>query len=139
LLAHFDAGQIAALSARIDPETDSGFDYYPLPKPGERFPIADPALAPRLTPRPDDDARFLHGLFDGIAGIEALAYQRLAELGAPRLARLRSLGGGAANPVWTRLRARRLQVPFVAPLSDEAAYGSALLARHGWHQSKGEV
>ena len=132
LLAHFDAGQIAALSARIDPETDSGLDYYPLPKPGERFPIADPALAPRLTPRPADDARFLHGLFDGIAGIEALAYQRLAELGAPPLARLRSLGGGAANPVWTRLRARRLQVPFVAPLSDEAAYGAALLARHGW-------
>ncbi len=132
LLAHFDAGRIAELSAQIDPETDSGLDYYPLPKPGERFPIADPALAPRLTPRPEDDARFLHGLFDGIAGIEALAYACLAELGAPRLSRLRSLGGGAANPVWTRLRARRLQVPFVAPLSDEAAYGAALLARHGW-------
>jgi sugar (pentulose or hexulose) kinase len=132
LLAHFDAARIADLSARIDPETDSGLDYYPLPKPGERFPVADPALAPRLTPRPADDVRFLHGLLEGIAGIEALAYARLAELGAPSLRQLRSLGGGAANPVWTRLRARRLRVPFVAPLSDEAAHGAALLARHGW-------
>ncbi|MGL5010507.1 MAG: FGGY-family carbohydrate kinase [Paracoccaceae bacterium] len=136
LLAHFDAGRIAELSARIDPETDSGLDYYPLPKPGERFPIADPTLAPRLKPRPDDDALFLHGLFDGIAGIEVLAYARLAELGAPKLCRLRSLGGGAANPVWTRLRSRRLQVPFVEPLSEEAAYGAARLARHGWQGAK---
>jgi sugar (pentulose or hexulose) kinase len=88
-------------------------------------------MAPRVQPRPTEDARFLHALFEGVAGVEALAYRRLAELGAPPLRRLRSLGGGAANPVWTRLRERRLQVPFLPPLSDEAAFGAALLARHG--------
>lgn len=36
-------------------------DYYPLTKPGERFPVNDPAMQPRLTPRPEDDARFLQG------------------------------------------------------------------------------
>jgi D-ribulokinase len=42
-------------------------------------------MVPRDTPRPDDDAEFLHGLLEGIAGIEAMAYRRLAELGAPGL------------------------------------------------------
>ncbi|MEM6322918.1 MAG: FGGY-family carbohydrate kinase [Pseudomonadota bacterium] len=131
LLRFFDADALATLSQRIDAETKSGLDYYPLAKPGERFPINDPGLAPRLAPRPDDDAAFLHGLFEGIAGIEALAYQRLAELGAPRLGSLRSVGGGAQNPVWTRLRERRLGVPMRSARSTEAAYGSARLAMRG--------
>lgn len=131
LLAHFTAAQMADLSPHIDPDQDTGLDFYPLPAPGERFPIADPALPPRTTPRPAEDARFLHALFEGIAGIEALAYRRLAELGAPALTSVRTVGGGAANPVWTRIRARRLGVAMPAPRSDEAAYGTALLALRG--------
>lgn len=131
LLAHFTADDIATLSATLDPETDTGLDYYPLPKPGERFPIADPDLPPRVSPRPSRDEAFLQGLFEGVAGVEALAYRRLAELGAPALVQLRSVGGGASNPVWTRLRERKLHVPMVPPLSTEAAYGTALLALKG--------
>jgi sugar (pentulose or hexulose) kinase len=131
LLAHFTAAEIAALGAAIDPETDSGLDYYPLPGPGERFPVADPGLAPRLTPRPADPAQFLHGLFEGVAAVEALGYARLAELGAPPPRRLCTVGGGAKNPVWTRLRARRLGVAMIPPRSDEAAHGAALLAMRG--------
>jgi xylulokinase len=131
LLAHFGADDLARLSPMIDPETDSGLDYYPLPGRGERFPVADPALAPRVTPRPADDARFLQGLFEGIAAIEAAGYARLAHLGAPALRSVRSVGGGAGNPVWTRLRARRLGVPMPAAQSDAAAYGAALLAQRG--------
>lgn len=135
LLAHFSPDQLAALSARIDPETDSGLDYYPLAAAGERFPINDPAFPPRLAPRPADDAAFLHGLFDGIAGIEALGYARLAELGAPALRSVRSVGGGAANAAWTRIRARRLGVPMARPLHEEAAVGAAMLARAGAAQT----
>jgi sugar (pentulose or hexulose) kinase len=131
LLVHFTPDQMAALSPLIDPEAGTGLDYYPLPAVGERFPIADPTLLPRITPRPARDVDFLHALFEGVAGIEALAFQRLAELGAPPLRSMRSVGGGAANPVWTRIRARRLGVPMVAPLSDEAAFGTALLAMRG--------
>ena len=36
LLKHFTPAEMAALSERIDPETDSGLDYYPLPGTGER-------------------------------------------------------------------------------------------------------
>lgn len=131
LLAHFTPEQIATLSDQINPETASGLDYYPLPAAGERFPIADPALAPRISPRPAEDAHFLHGLFEGIAAVEALGYSKLAELGAPPLRSLRSLGGGAANPVWSRLRQRRLGVPFELPRSFDAAYGTAVLALRG--------
>jgi len=52
LLQFFTPDAIRRLSAMIDAERDSGLDYYPLPGTGERFPIADPTLSPRLTPRP---------------------------------------------------------------------------------------
>jgi hypothetical protein len=37
-------------------------------------------------------------MLEGIAGIEALGYRRLKELGAPALRSVRSVGGGARNP-----------------------------------------
>lgn len=131
LLAHFTPARMAELTAEIDAEADTGLNYYPLPATGERFPIADPALPSRVTPRPDRDADFLHALLEGVTGVEVLAYRRLAELGAPPLRSLRSVGGGTANPAWMRLRARHLGVQMPVPLSEEAAYGTALLARRG--------
>lgn len=131
LARHFDPAALATLSARLDTSCSSGLDYHPLPRPGERFPVADPALAPRETPRPADDATFLHGLLEGIARIEALGYRRLAELGAPPLRSVRSVGGGARNAAWTAIRARVLGVPFVAAASEEAAVGAAILALRG--------
>ncbi|MGL6209100.1 MAG: FGGY-family carbohydrate kinase, partial [Paracoccaceae bacterium] len=131
LLAHFSAGEIAALSVGMDAEADTGLDYYPLPGVGERFPIADPGMVGRVSPRPDDPVRFLQGLLEGIAGIEALGYARLAELGGPALTSVRSMGGGAGNAAWSAIRARKLGVPMLAPLSEAAAYGAALVARRG--------
>jgi len=128
LAAHLPTDRIAALSARIDPATDSGLDYYPLARPGERFPVADPAHAPRVTPRPEDDARFLHGLLEGVARIEAQGYRRLAEHGAPPLRAIRTVGGGAANATWTALRARILGAPALAAASESAAVGAARVA-----------
>ena len=40
-------------------------------------------------------------------------------------------GGGAANDVWTQIRAQRLGVPVRASEHTEAAYGAALLALQG--------
>ena len=94
LAQHFSLARIIELSAAIDPATETGLGYYPLGSPGERFPIADPALQPRLMPRPDSDADYLKAMLEGIAAIEALGYRRLAELGAPRLTSVRSVGGG---------------------------------------------
>jgi D-ribulokinase len=127
----FDDRQLAALSEKIDPAVASPLDYIPLPKPGERFPVNDPTLAPRLSPRPADDAEFLHGLLESLARIEARGYGLLAELGATPVRRVETAGGGAQNPVWTRIRQRLLGVPVTRATHAEAAYGAALLARDG--------
>ena len=127
----FDECQLAALSAAIDPTVPSPLDYLPLPRTGERFPINDPHLSPRLTPRPADDAVFLHGLLESMARIEAQGYRLLADLGATPLVEVESAGGGAQNTTWTRIRQRLLGVPVAPAAHTEAAYGAALLARHG--------
>ncbi|MGA9164318.1 MAG: FGGY-family carbohydrate kinase, partial [Thiobacillus sp.] len=127
----FDDRQLAALSESIDPSVASPLDYLPLPKPGERFPVNDPTLAPRLSPRPADDAEFLHGLLESLARIEARGYGLLAGLGATPVRRVETAGGGAQNSAWTRIRQRRLGVPVNRAAHTEAAYGSALLARDG--------
>lgn len=127
LRRHFDDAQLAALSRRIDPSRNSPLDYYPLTGIGERFPVNDARLAPRLEPRPDSDAEFLHGMLQGLARIEAAGYARLAELGAPPLKRVVTNGGGAQNDIWRTMRERLLGVPVSTAVHGEAAYGSALL------------
>lgn len=128
LARYFEPREIETLSARIDPETATGLDYYPLPRVGERFPVFDPALEPKLSPRPADDASFLKAMLEGIAGIEALAFERLGSLGAPALRSIRSVGGGAKNDVWTKIRLKRLGVVAAPVRSEEAAAGAAILA-----------
>ncbi len=131
LRAFFDDVQLQDLSRRIDPARPSGLDYYPLLQPGERFPVSDPAYAPRLDPRPQDEVQFLYGLLEGIARIEAQGYRLLQDLGTTPLTSVRSAGGGAGNAAFTAIRARLLGVPVSTAAITDAAYGSALLARDG--------
>jgi len=127
----FDDRQLAALSEQIDPAVASPLDYLPLPRTGERFPVNDPQLAPRLAPRPPDDTEFLHGLLESLARIEAEGYGLLAALGATPVSRVETAGGGARNAVWARIRQRRLGLPVTRAAHIEAAYGAARLARDG--------
>lgn len=127
----FDNRQLAVLSSQIKADQPSGLDYYPLPRPGERFPLNDPALQPRLLPRPSDDVAFLHGLLEGLARIELQGYQLLQQLGATPLRKVLSAGGGAQNAAWTAIRHNLLGVPVAPAPHTEAAYGSALLAARG--------
>ena len=128
----FGAGALEALSARIDPAAPSPFDYYPLNRIGERFPVADPAMAPRLEPRPEDDATYLHGLLESIARVEAAGYAALAALGAPPPGAVSTVGGGARSAVWTAIRARVLGLPVRAAAEVEGSVGLARwIARMG--------
>jgi D-ribulokinase len=116
----------------LQPDQPTGLDYYPLAKPGERFPVNDPDLAPRLEPRPADDAMFLQAMLEGLSAIETTGYQRLAELGAAPLKSLRTVGGGAKNKAWQQMREKMLHIPFLPAASDEASVGTARLALQGW-------
>ena len=123
----FPNADLGDLSARMKPDEPTGLHFYPLTRPGERFPIADPNLPPRLTPRPADEGVYFQAVLEGIAEIEALAYRRLRELGAPALRSVRSVGGGAGNADWARIRHRLLAAPFETALSQEACVGTARL------------
>jgi sugar (pentulose or hexulose) kinase len=131
LLRYVDGEAMARLTPRLDPARPTGLDYWPLPGRGERFPVNDPDMVSRVEPRPGDDAVFFQGLLEGIAAIESRAYALLAELGAPAVRTVRTVGGGAGNMAWTRIRADRLRADLRPAASLEAAYGTALLARRG--------
>jgi D-ribulokinase len=124
----FTSRELENLSQEIDGLKASQLDYYPLLKPGERFPINDPNLLPRLEPRPDSEVEFLHELLESIARIEARGYELLQDLGSDKLSRVYTAGGGAKNRVWRSIRERLLQVPVECSVNVEAAYGTALLA-----------
>ena len=130
LRQYFSDDRLIELSKRIDPANNSPYDYYPLPKTGERFPYNDPALAPRLIPRPDDDVQFLHGILQGLSCIEAAGYAKLVSLGATPLNAVSTCGGGAVNSAWRQIRQRLLAVPVSTAAHGEAAYGAAILAKH---------
>jgi sugar (pentulose or hexulose) kinase len=124
----FSDGQIEALSRQIDPEQPSGLRLRPLPARGERFPVDDPELEPVLEPRPVSDALYLQALLEGLTALELAGWQRLQALGMEPLQRVISLGGGARNPQWRRMRERALGVPVFNRPRLSAARGMAQLA-----------
>uniref|UniRef100_A0A7S3UGI4 D-ribulose kinase n=1 Tax=Picocystis salinarum TaxID=88271 RepID=A0A7S3UGI4_9CHLO len=136
LRAHFTDDELAKLSEEIDPSTSSNLDYYPLPSVGERFPVCDPQMAPRMVPVPESRAEFLKAILEGIAKIEQRSYALLLELGASPLQLVVTCGGGAQNATWNSIRHRVLGVPVQRSDKVEAAYGSALLAMQGWRRRK---
>ncbi len=130
VLKHFFTNEeLKGLSEKININYRSNLDYYPLLKPGERFPINDPTFAPKLDPIPDNKVEFLQGLLESMAKIEALGYTKLQALGATPVTQVYTAGGGAKNENWTKIRQHYLQVPVKVSSQTEAAYGTALLAK----------
>jgi sugar (pentulose or hexulose) kinase len=136
LLKFFTQDQLASLESSLDHAKPTGTDYYPLPSVGERFPVSDPHLAPRLTPRPADDAQFLQGIYEAFARVEQTGFAKLAELGGPALRNVRHAGGGSRSAAWMALRGKSLGVPQLPAWSEEAAAGAARLA---WRSLSHEI
>ena len=136
LLKYLSKKQLDALTPVLEPETSTGLDYYPLTSSGERFPLNDATLEPRLEPRPDNDVTFLQGMLEGMAGIEVSGYNALTELGAPAVRKVYTAGGGSVNPAWRKIREQKLGVPVVTAEHTEASYGSAVLAMRGYVKAK---
>jgi sugar (pentulose or hexulose) kinase len=79
-----------------------------------------------MTPRPTDDAAFLHGLFQGIARTERECYGVMAAHGAKMRTQILTAGGGA-NLVWTAIRPVVLGMSPGPAQSSGAAVGTARL------------
>ena len=125
---YFTDEQMLNLTKELKPELDTGLNYYPLLKKGERFPINNPELAPHLTPESENDATFFQALLEGIAEIERTGYKLLQQLGAPYPNSVITNGGGAINTAWNQIRENKLGVPVRKALHSDAAFGSAKLA-----------
>ena len=129
----FSDDQLSELSRQICVDRPSGLELRPLPSIGERFPVDDPLLEPVLEPRPVSDALYLQALLEGLVRIEVAGWKRLQQLGAPPPQRVISLGGGARNPQWRRLRQQALGVPVLNRPQLNAATGMARLAADALH------
>ncbi len=130
VLKHFFTDEeLEQFSQKINLDKTTKLDYYPLLKPGERFPINDPRLQPQIEPRPNNKVEFLQGLLESMAKIEALGYKKLQKLGATPVSQIYTAGGGAKNKNWAKIRQHYLQVPVKISPQTEAAYGTALLAK----------
>ena len=111
LLDFFNLEYIEELSKQINPSKSSGLNLLPLSSQGERFPIDDPNLQPKLDPRPVSDSLYLHALLEGLAKIEAKGWQKLNELGADLPRQIITIGGGAKNITWKKIREREIGIP----------------------------
>ncbi len=127
LAKYFTPSEIREYSSIINPEIPSGLNYYPLVSPGERFPINDPGLQPRLTPRPKEKWKFLQGLLEGMAKIEAECYHAIKDRGGNFPQTLYTAGGGAENATWTAIREMALGQKILNAKNTEAAVGVARL------------
>ena len=111
LLDFFNVEYINELSTQINPAKSTGIDLIPLSKKGERFPVDDPNLQPKLDPRPVSDSLYLHAILEGLAKIEAKGWRKLQELGADLPKQIITIGGGAKNITWKKIREREIGIP----------------------------
>ncbi len=133
---YFNDEQMLILTKQLKPGVHTNLNYYPLIETGERFPVNDPNLTPRLTPKVDNDALFFQGLLEGIAEIEHTGYKLLEQLGAPYPTSIQTAGGGAINTAWQQIREHKLGVPVTTATYTAAAYGAAKLAAKNYSSNK---
>ena len=132
LLAHFSPDEIEVLTPLIDLETETGLDYYPLTAKGERFPIADPDFPPRWRRVQRAAKSFSRRSSKVSPASRRSATEGSPNSGRPPSSRCARSEAAPGIPPGLRIRERKLGVPFIEPISSEAAYGTALLAMRAW-------
>ena len=106
--------EIKELSRQINTSKNTSLNLLPLNSKGERFPINNPNLEPILGPRPVSDSLYLHALFEGLATIELKGWQRLQELTGSFPKKIITVGGGAKNPQWRKIREKIINIPILS-------------------------
>lgn len=77
----------------------------------------------------------VESVWAGVACVERLCFDVLADQGAPLTGRLSSSGGGTRSTTWNRMRATLLNRPIALPETAEGSLGMAILARWGAGQA----
>jgi len=144
LLNYYSIEQLSFLNQQISEQDVTTFlqnnpkKYYPLSSTGERFPVSDPQLQPKLPPIPSckmDDIsysesclqshkHFLLNLLYGLTLIEQQSYQKLEEMSNTEIKQVYTVGGGINSPVWMLLRKKVMRSKLFKPaIHTQAAYG----------------
>ncbi len=123
----FSDSEIEELSRQINPSKKTNLNLLPLNTKGERFPENNPFLKPILRPRPVSDSLYLHALFEGLARIENKGWERLSEISGSRPRKIVTVGGGAKNASWRKIREQIINIPIVSS-KKTTSFGTALLA-----------
>lgn len=123
-----DLGELDAKAAAHGPATAI---IYPLVGTGERFPFSVPDAESFTLGDPQDEVERYRAILEGVAFVERLGYERLAELGAEVRPPIATAGGGAASAMWTRIRATVLGTPLVRKTEASTALGAAILGAAG--------
>ena len=109
----------------------ASFITYPIPNRGERFPIANKDM-PSLSSGPAlDEVDRYRGILEGIAFAERMAYEKLANAGAPNSGPLFTVGGGSRSTMWCSLRATILQRSISTVKVSGSDIGAAMIAGAG--------
>ena len=133
---------LAGASRRLTNRTDNFPSIpisYPLAGTGERFPVVRPDargfvrigardLSLNDAARTLDPDILLASIMLGIACVERLSLDLMADAGAAVGGNLSSSGGGTKNEWWTQLRADLLERTITIPRSSEGSIGMAILA-----------
>ena len=104
---------------------------YPLVGRGERFPFVASDASRFGVGEPTDEAHRVRAALEGVAFVERLGYERLAQLGAVVRPPVVIAGGGSRSAVWNRIRATVLGMPLVAAPGASTAAGACILAAAG--------
>lgn len=130
-LAHLASARLPALDRAAADRGPASVVAYPLRREGERFPFVSGAARGFVLGTPADDADRHRATLEGVAFLERLALERVAELGVTVDGPLWAAGGGSRSPLWTRIRATVLGRPLLVADHAETAFGAALLAAAG--------
>lgn len=138
LAVEFGSGDAVALDSAAAGRGPSSVVRYPLPRPGERFPVADRDLTDLTSGRPVDQVDAYRSILDGVALVERLGLERLAALGVTSHRHVLT-GGGSRSATWNAIRAalvgpavsNGVGPPVVLVEGAGSAVGAALLALTG--------
>jgi sugar (pentulose or hexulose) kinase len=128
LAQHATPHEFARLSEAAERHGPATHLHYPLTEPGERFPFRSDAAHRFVSGTPMNRVDHFRGLLEGVAFVERLGYEVLAEAGAPYPDTVRSVGGGSSNPSWRRVRASVLNRLIETLVQPSSAFGAAVLA-----------
>jgi len=131
LSQRFAADRLDALNAEALNHSPTDLIVYPLVRRGERFPFLKPDATGFVLGEAPDEVALYAAHLEGLAYVERLAYDVLAELGGAVGETIYAVGGATQSRASLQIRAdvlgKRLRVPEV-PVG---AMGAAILAARG--------